>query len=173
MPEPPCVCVQQATGDDKTVVAGLLQAYLHDMTPFTGDDPDQLTPYAYPYFDLYWSEQGMGEGRIPYLIIADDEIAGFTFVNRHSRLGTTGTWNIAEFYVQESRRREGVGKQAVRQLLTMHPGRWEIAVLRANTPARAFWIAVVDEITGGEFEIVRTDPKVWNGDVISFESRRR
>lgn len=168
MPEAPHVCMRQATIDDKPVVGGLLQVYLRDMAPFTGDDTDQPEPYAYPCFDLYWSADGMAEGRVPYLIVANDEVAGFAFVNRHSRLGNTDVWNIAEFYVQRTRRREGVGKRAARKLFGMHPGTWEITVLRANAPAHAFWLSAIAE---HEFKIVTTDPAVWHGDVIIFESQ--
>lgn len=168
MPEAPRVCVRQATLDDKPVIADLLQSYHRDMAPFTGAEPDGAGRYTYRYFDVYWSPEGVAEGRVPYLILADDAVVGFAFVNQHSKLGHPKVRNIAEFYVQKARRREGVGQRAARKLLAMHPGIWEIAVLHANALARAFWLSVVAE---GRFEIVTTDPAVWNGTVISFESR--
>lgn len=169
MTESPCVRIHRATVADKGVIAEMMQAYQLAMSPFTGAEPDMDGRFTYRYFDMYWSPEGVAEGRIPYLIIADDEVAGFAFVNAYSRLGNTPTRNIAEFHVKDCWRRKRVGTKAVQQLFTMHPGRWEIAVLQSNTPALAFWISAANEIVSGQFTITATDPDIWNGSVITLE----
>ncbi len=169
MSEAPNVRVHLATSANKAAIAEMMQAYQHDMAQFTGDEPDVTGHYTYRYFDDYWSPEGEAEGRIPYLIIVDDAVVGFAFVNRYSRLENTDAHNIAEFFVKGSWRRNGVGKKAVQQILTMHSGHWEIAVLRTNTPAFAFWTSVVNDISKRQPEITVTDPDVWDGNIITLE----
>lgn len=54
---------------------------------------------------------------------------------------------MAEFFVVRKHRRSGVGFQAVRQLIGARPGQWEIAVVRANVGALAFWRRVAAEVS--------------------------
>ena len=170
MTESPRVRVSRATAADTAVVAEMMQAYLRAMAPFTDAEPDSDGQYRYHYFDAYWSPHGEAEGRIPYLITANEAVAGFAFVNRYSRLRRPDTWNIAEFYVKERWRRSGVGRKTARHLFTIHPGRWEIAVLRTNAPAFAFWTSVVKDTTNDRFEIARTDPEIWDGSVLTLRA---
>jgi predicted acetyltransferase len=168
---PPNVRVHLATIEDKSAIASMMESYLHDMASFTAAKPDVAGRYSYRFLDDYWTTEGVAEGRIPYLIIADETISGFAFINRYSRLGSADTYNVAEFYVKDSRRGNGVGKKAVEQIIAMHPGGWEIAVLRANTPALAFWTSVFKKLARGQFEITATDPAIWDGTVITLEHK--
>jgi len=41
--------------------------------------------------------------------------------------------------VARKHRRRGVATEAVRQILALYPGHWEIVVAERNAAARAFW----------------------------------
>ena len=52
---------------------------------------------------------------------------------------------LAEFWVAPEHRRGGTGAAFARSLFARFPGSWELTVLSGNTPALAFWRAVLPE----------------------------
>lgn len=48
------------------------------------------------------------------------------------------------------------------------PGRWQVAVLRNNLPAQAFWRATIGTISGGAYEERAWDSEAWRGPVLYF-----
>jgi predicted acetyltransferase len=91
----------------------------------------------YPYLDLYWEEPE----RLPFLIEVDREVVGLCLVRRRD-----DGWSIAEFWVQPSKRRVGVGRlavEAVAQLGRSAGARYlEAKVHPDNAEALPFWLAV-------------------------------
>ena len=67
---------------------------------------------------------------------------------------------MAEFFVLRGERRRGIGRAAALALFERFGGRWEVAQLRDNGPARAFWRTVITEYTGGRYEERATDSPV-------------
>jgi predicted acetyltransferase len=71
-----------------------------------------------------------------------DQRAGFALVTTHHYLPGSG-WSVAELWVDPRRRRAGVGRRTVAELLALHPGRWEVAILPGNRAALASWTVVL------------------------------
>ncbi|WDD91189.1 hypothetical protein Bsp3421_001090 [Burkholderia sp. FERM BP-3421] len=113
-----------ASEADQPRLRNWLSAYLREL----GADED------YPYFDAYWQA---GEPRWPYLIRDAGGPIGFAFVRAPGDAGVD--FSMAEFYIVRAARRAGCGVLAALALFRAHPGRWEIAVMRDNAPARRFW----------------------------------
>lgn len=80
------------------------------------------------------------------------------------------TYNVAEFFVMNVFRRKGIGEVAARRLFALFPGQWEIAVMRANLPAIAFWRSVVASVSNGTFEEIERSDVGWDGPVLRFSS---
>lgn len=121
-----------ATPAQKPVIANLIQLYLHDMTEFMPFPVGADGRYAYDFLDRFW--------RFPYLIMSDEEIAGFALVIDECPLtGRTPCWFMAEFFVLKAYRGRGLARSAVQKALAGHPGQWHIAVPHANKAAQAFW----------------------------------
>lgn len=61
----------------------------------------------------------------------------------------------------------GVGRQAAQTILAAYPGRWQIAVARANTMALAFWRRSVAQHPLA-YDVSESDLSTpsWNGPVI-------
>jgi predicted acetyltransferase len=92
-------------------------------------------------------------------------------INTRSHCGGRVEHNIAEFFVARKHRRRGVATEAVRQILALYPGHWEIAVAERNAAARAFWphaIAAAPNIC----QLVRLegDGEHWRGPIWSFRT---
>lgn len=119
--------VRLAAPDEEPLLAAMLPIYLRELG---------VGLLVYPYLALYWVEAG----RFPYLIRADDRLAGFALVRW---LEEEGRFEMAEFYVAHAFRRHGVGRAAARALFAAHPGGWALSVLPANRRALAFWTALL------------------------------
>lgn len=114
---------------DRPALGDLFEAYLAELSQY-GETSD-----ARVYLDLYWQ----APDRLPYLINHDGRIAGFVLVNTETVTDLPTDHAIAEFYVCPDARRLGLGQAAARQVFRAHPGQWEVAIMRKNTPALAFW----------------------------------
>ena len=123
-----------------------IQDYLAELSQFPDEAPDYKDEqgiYHYPYLDDYWQEPE----RFPYLMYADDEIAGFAFVRR-----LEDHWNMSEIYVLPRFRRYGVGLECAAQLMRKHPGTWRIRYNKHNTPSRMVWEKLVWWLGAGDVE---------------------
>ena len=127
--------LRKVTPADRTLLFNLLQKYLCEMTRYYPDPVDDDGTIDYPYFDAYFTD----DDRAAYILLSNGQIAGFAMVNRHSCIGETIDHAMAEFFVLPSHRRNGVARDAVKLLLPLHPGRWEIKYHLRNEGAAAFW----------------------------------
>jgi predicted acetyltransferase len=165
------VGIRQGRVDQKPIFDNLLNLYLHDLSAYTGAGPDARGRFRYRYLDAYWTAEGEAEGRVPFLILVDGEIAGFALRSGESRLGHDGaTSYVAEFFVARRWRRSGVGARAARMLFDRFPGRWEVFQLRRNTGAGAFWRSVINDYTDGAFEEHDLADERWDGAVHIFHA---
>jgi [ribosomal protein S18]-alanine N-acetyltransferase len=92
------VLLREAGAADRPELERLLAAYLFE---FDG----RTEPY--PYLDAYWTEAE----RLPFLIEVDGRPVGICLIRVRD-----GGWSIAEFSVDPSQRRAGVGRAAVEAL---------------------------------------------------------
>ena len=121
--------------EDKSVLANLLELYNHDMSEFYSElKIDGHGLFGYRHLDHYWTE----EGRFPYFIRVDGDLAGFVLVRTE-----LDVFQIAEFFVLHGLRRRGVGATAARIAFRNHPGRWEVWHATANRPAAVLWRSAV------------------------------
>jgi ribosomal protein S18 acetylase RimI-like enzyme len=122
------VTLREAQRDERDRLATLLADYLFE---FDG----RTEPY--PYLDAYWAEPE----RLPLLIESDGEVCGLCLIRRHD-----GGWRIAEFYVEPSRRRGGVGRAAVEALAARARSEGaaflEAKVHPDNHGALQFWLSI-------------------------------
>jgi predicted acetyltransferase len=163
---PPGVEVVHATAEEEPVLANLLELYAHD---FSAILDLQLAPdgrFGYTGLARYWRE----EGRFPFLVRVDGNLAGFALVSRGSRVSADpGVWDMAEFFVVRRYRSRGIGAAVAREIWRRFPGTWEIRVLEANRAARAFWRATVGGFTARGADTRATlEEKPWQ--VFSFAS---
>jgi predicted acetyltransferase len=151
---------------DRPALERLFQLYLHDFTEFDPHDVGDDGLYAVPSLDAYWSDPG----RFPFLIRVEGSLAGFVLVSPHSPSGRGADRSIAEFFVMRMHRRSDVGRTAATMVFNLLPGTWEVAQIVANTPAQAFWRAVIGAYTGGAYEELPRGSPSWDGPIQRFRS---
>jgi predicted acetyltransferase len=169
---PAITTVEVAQPSEQPLLEGLLQFYFYDFSEMEPDGSDamefdacgQFAPYV--HLPDYWREAG----RVPLIIRRGGRPVGFALLSQHSHLdGGHVERNMAEFFVARKHRRHGVASEAVRQILALYPGRWEVAVLARNTGALAFWpraIAAAPNVS----DLVRRegDGEHWRGPIWCF-----
>jgi predicted acetyltransferase len=166
----PDVRVSQALKSERPLIEGLAQFYLYDfseMEPVDSDafDFDEHGGYEpYPPLADYWTDAD----RHPLLIRSGEKIAGFALINTQSHQGGRVERNMAEFFVARKFRRRGVASEAVRQILALYPGRWEVAVVERNLAAKAFWPRAIAAAGVSGLTRVEGDGEHWRGPIRTF-----
>ncbi|VEG89597.1 GNAT family N-acetyltransferase [Legionella spiritensis] len=127
--------------DQKEILGNLIQFYYYDLS-----SASKLIDIAFhdgryqdmPYFENYWTE----EQRYPYLIYKNDVAVGFALVHTLT-VNEALDWKLAEFFVIKPFSDRGIGQNVFHQLLSLHPGSWEVSILKDNEPAISFWKKVL------------------------------
>ncbi|MEU7560482.1 GNAT family N-acetyltransferase [Streptomyces eurythermus] len=134
------LAVRPATPDDRPAVERLWLMFRHDLSEFQGS-----LPAADGGFRSEWVASAFtGPGWAPYLLTYGDRLAGLAFVR-----GLDGPVRVLNsFFVVRGARRRGIGLRAAREVLTRHPGPWEIAYQQDNPAAARFWARVATELAG-------------------------
>jgi predicted acetyltransferase len=98
----------------------------------------------------------------PLIIVKSAVAVGFAMVARVAALAgrTDIDYRMAEFFIERSQRRRGIGQSAVHIIFNRFAGRWEINEYLRNPIAVNFWRRVVAAYTGGEYE-----ERIVNGEV--------
>jgi predicted acetyltransferase len=155
------VRISPAAADERSVLAALLQLYVYDFSEMLGIDVDDDGRYHVPAI----------EGRDAFLVRVDGKLAGFALVDGKSRLtGEDGVHDVAEFFVLQRYRRNGVGEKAARWIFDRFRGPWEVREKAENARAIAFWRRVIDRYTGGRFDEEVLDDERWRGPVQRFDA---
>ncbi len=164
----PKVEIEPCARERLPTLEAMFQLYIHDFSEhWAGQDRGELLESGrfepYPGLDRYWREPD----RSAWLIRADSHLAGFALLSGHSHSGASADHDIAEFFVVRKHRRSGVGFEAARQLIAPRAGQWEIAVVRANAGALAFWRRVASASSPEVDELDLNDTR-WNGAILRF-----
>jgi predicted acetyltransferase len=167
------VSVRLAGDSERTSIERLSQFYIYDfseMEPAGSNEMefDEQGSYpSLPEIDSYWRVEGFR----PLLIRVKDRLAGFALINTRSRHSGRVDHNMAEFFVARKHRRRGVAAEAVRQILALYSGHWEIAVAARNVAARAFWPCAIGAAPNvSELIQIEGDGEHWRGPIWSFRS---
>jgi predicted acetyltransferase len=142
------VTLDPASAADATLLANLLELYIHDLSEFFPDvaiGPDGR--FGYARLRQYWSDPAH---RFAFLIRCDGSVAGFALAKHGSpAVDDPSVLDVAEFFVMRQYRGADVGRRAAFLLWTRFPGTWTVRVLETNRGALAFWRRIIDEFAPG------------------------
>ena len=151
--------IKKATIEDKPIIHELIQPYLDELSQFPDEEPDYKDDngiYQYPYLDNYWQEAT----RFPYLLLRDNEVAGFALVAFYD-----GYWRMSEIFVLPGFRKLRVAFDCVTEIFREHPGQWQISFNKHNTPSRSLWDRLAETLS---LEIISRGSLDRNHDYIRF-----
>ena len=181
-----------AAEDDAQVIKNLWPLYQYDLSTVGGtlpnafgvfeDDPIRVLEIDEPL--SYWFRR---PGFLfPYLIFVDGRAAGMAFVGAANRgsapqqpqepAGTDGTspsagYVLHEFFVLRPFRGKGIGRQVMAELISRHPGDWEMWVLPDNISALSFWRKVLAALDVTHVQEHREFQKDWGSDAVVIRFR--
>ncbi len=147
------VSLERGGPSQHETLANLVQLYVHDFSEFLSVQRKLAVEEDGRFSDLlrldeYWNEPD----RSVWFIRAGGQLAGFALLNTRSHCDRPVDFNMGEFFVMRTFRREGVGARAAIDLIQMHAGQWEIAVSMRNPPALAFWPRVIAAAGASDIE---------------------
>ncbi|WP_293902709.1 GNAT family N-acetyltransferase [Phenylobacterium sp.] len=165
----PTVTLEPCVDERRPSMDAMFQLYVHDFSEhWAGLDRGELEEDGrfedYPGLERYWVEPG----RSAWFIRVNGHLAGFALLSASSHSGEPADHDVAEFFVVRKHRRGGVGFAAARQLISARRGQWEIAVVKANIGALAFWRRVAAAMAAGEVDEQWVDDERWNGAILRF-----
>ncbi len=126
--------LRRAAVADLPRIENLMQFYNYDLSESYPLSFGENGLYTLRPKQAYWSLPTVH----PYLIEVGPELAGFAVVD-HDVVATTSNFNLGYFFIGRRFRKQGIGKQIVRQLLQRYTGNWEIYHLHENVAAKNFW----------------------------------
>lgn len=156
----------------RPMLEGLAQFYIYD---FSELDPPQSDSFAFgadglftplPWFENFWGKPGT----VAYLIRYEGRAAGFICIDAVSHAdGRAVENNMGEFFVVRQYRGGAIATEALRQVLVLRPGYWELAVAERNARAKAFWAKAIKGMDGlSDVKCVAGDGVQWTGPIWSF-----
>lgn len=160
--------VKEAQYNEKLIMRNMMELYNYDLSEYEDEELNEYGLYDYKYLDHYWTE----EGRHPFIIRVDDNLAGFVLVNNHSIVkGKQIDYAIAEFFIVKKYRKNGIGKAAALNIFHRFKGTWEVKQLLKNQVSHIFWRKVIKEHTLDDFEEFPNGIEDWDGPIIIFNNK--
>lgn len=139
----------RAGDDERGFIQDLGRLYVYEVARAFGPDPEWAIDRDWLYdaddFGSYWED-----GNHPFLIRADEQIAGFCLIDRYEIVPGID-WNMGQFFVLGPHAGRGVGRRAAVDAFNRFPGRWQVTQVPGNDPAIAFWRRVIGDYTGGAY----------------------
>lgn len=121
-----------------------LQQYLAEMPSENKHHfKDENGLWKYPWFDSYWEQPT----RHPFLIYRGETLVGFCMIRE---LIPTELYSIAEFYIFQEYRRQGIGLATMKRIEKRFPNKhWQLGYLKASTDTAVGALGFDDCLCGG------------------------
>jgi predicted acetyltransferase len=124
--------LERSSVDDKDFIKNIYQYYLHDLSEFIDSlKVDSAGLFDNSFLDPYFNDDNL----ILLKIIFDNSIIGFIFCSKGQKVD----YIVQEMFILRNYRNRGLGKFALKQLFDLYPGRYGLAILIKNEPAKLFW----------------------------------
>jgi predicted acetyltransferase len=135
----PDLFLRLADQSERSIAERLWLMFRHDLSEFRGELPNPDGTFRSERLQAAFSDPDWAA----YILVKNDSPVGLALV----RGLTSRTRVLSSFFVVRGARRTGIGLRAVQELVTRHPGVWEVAFQDDNPTAVHFWRRVAKEIT--------------------------
>ena len=143
--------IERVPASEKAVFIRYFQFYLYEHAEFTGKKPTDGM-FSYPWFDLYWQQQNT---RWPFWMRVAGDIVALALIRFDEE---DGCYELAEFFVVNQYRGQGLGDRFAKDIILRFNGRWKLNQVKRNERAVAFWRRVLGEIADyAEAPLTRED----------------
>lgn len=147
--------IAKVQASERETLMNLLEKYQYEFSQWDKLDVDETGLYGYPYLHCYFEEAA----RHPYFIRVDGKLAGFVLVSDYPEApGVPTDFTLSEMFVMHKYRRMGVGRAAVKQVLSRHHGKWQLKRHPGNIGSVRFWDEVIPLCTNGNWRLIKAYP---------------
>ncbi len=165
--QPASLSFQRASSNERALLENLTQFYCYDFSEVLDLHVDDDGRFGGVDLTPYWVD----EWRHPFLLRIDEKLAGFALISERSKItGTSGVFDVTEFFVLRRFRRHGVGRAAAFAAFDRFGGRWEVRQREENPSATAFWRRTIDAYTRGNYQETRWVRPQWSEIVQTFST---
>ena len=158
--------IQKGTKENLKIARNLVHYYIYDMGIPMGWDPRE--DGVFDGCDEM-AENWTNEKYHSYLIYNGEIPIGFAVVKELDE--NEIEYEIEEFFVLRRYRKKNIGKKIAVKLFESFKGRWQIRILKQNTPAISFWKRVLTTYTNNKYkykEIIYKCPYSGNWEMIKY-----
>lgn len=136
------VILEKIGPEKQSILRNLYSLYLHDLSAYAkGLQISEDGSFEFDSFALIWEKEGL----TPYLIITDDDLAGFILL-LEAPLTKKVDKVINDFFILNPYRGKGVAKAAAARIFEQHKGSYYISQLNKNEPAVRFWRKIYQQM---------------------------
>ena len=137
-----------ASTEDLPRIESLMQFYNYDLSEWC---PVEFSPsglYALRPKGQYWAKKPVK----PYVARVNGELAGFAVIDDEVQ-DPKSDFNLGYFFLGRRYRGGGTAKEMIRQLFSLHQGRWEVYFFASNIPSVRFWPNAISLAGGQNMEV--------------------
>lgn len=122
---------------EKNILDNLIHLYLHDLSAYTNQlSINEQGVFIYENLDCFFADSNL----TPFFIMLENQIIGFILFVKTLENDKID-YCINDIFLLNKYRGRGLGKEAVKQLLSSFPGNYYVLQLEKNQPAIRFWKA--------------------------------
>lgn len=147
--KPPTMEVIPVGAANRDVYFNLAQGYEAEFSAITGKKPDAR--------GIFRLDTRIGDDVRAFLLSVGDVPAGLIAV----RTKDDGSYEVAEFYVVPSFRKQAWGQKFAHAVWRAMPGKWEIKQIAGAEYAAEFWRKTIGAFPPMEFQEDRYDDSYW------------
>lgn len=149
--------VVQSTAANAHALHNLYPLYLHDLSEFSDDVPNEHGIYEpeatvrtlaeqsdLACHRICWEKPGV---LFPFLFLIDGKPGGFALISTPPYAPADVQFCVQEFFVARPFRGRGLAERAAVDVFERFRGKWVIGVLPRNQKAIAFWKRTVERYT--------------------------
>ena len=135
---PVTTTLRPAQERDRALIANIFNIYQHELSVYN-DEITYLDENGYFAPDTADQILPFGDGVFPYIVEVDGKNAGILLITASPYAPDDCNWRVEEFFIVRAARGTGAALDAMRQIFSARPGKWNLSVFEKNAPARAFW----------------------------------
>lgn len=131
--------IQPITDTNKEPFENLFNYYLYELSAYSQEDVGTKGTYEMEDISPYYRDERL----YPYFITFNDKIVGFILVTSPPYVAQGVDCSVQELFVLPKYRGTDIAKDAVMQIFTLHPGKYEVGMFKWNVKAVKFWTKLI------------------------------
>lgn len=130
--------ITEITNDNYDIYKNLVQAYEAEFSSLTKKRPDNN--------GIFHLDTIIGGNVRAYVLLENNSAIGFATIEIRESIN-----EIKEFYIVPVCRNNSIGESLFKEVLTLHPGLWEVKQIAGADKARIFWNKVIGKISQNNY----------------------